>query len=199
MGIGSYSLSSLTNGYENTAIGYNSLYSSVSTTYNVAVGSYAGYGERGDYNTYIGSGSGPMSTVLGNGYQNVGIGFQALNSNLQNSLYDNVAIGVNSGYKLKTGDSNVLIGSYTGDSLDSGSNNILLGYSAGQNLTSGANNIIIGHNADAQSATGSSQLSIGNLIFGSGGFGTGTTVGTGSIGIGAASPTTARLVVKGRL
>ncbi|NTW15829.1 MAG: hypothetical protein HGA38_05745, partial [Candidatus Moranbacteria bacterium] len=41
---------------------------------------------------------------------------------------------------------------------------------------------------DAPSATGSSQLSIGNLIFATGGFGTGTTAGTGNVGIGTASP-----------
>ena len=82
----------------------------------------------------------------------------------------------------------VALGYYAGRATTTGSNNLFLGYQAGDNLTTGSSNIFIGSDIDAQSATGSSQLSIGNLIFGTGGFGTGTSVGTGNIGIGTAGP-----------
>ncbi len=55
-------------------------------------------------------------------------------------------------------------------------------------MTSGSNNIVIGYDVDAPSATASNQMTIGNLIFGTTIDGTGTTVSTGSIGIGDASP-----------
>jgi hypothetical protein len=53
------------------------------------------------------------------------------------------------------------------------------------------------YDIDAQSATGSSQLSIGNVIFGGGGFGTGTSVGSGRIGIGGVEDGTDKLRVYG--
>ena len=69
-----------------------------------------------------------------------------------------------------------------------GNGNIGLGYLAAANLTAGDNNIIIGYNIDAPIATGSNQLNIGNLIYGTGVDGTGSTVSSGNVGIGTASP-----------
>ena len=83
---------------------------------------------------------------------------------------------------------NTAIGYQAGYSSTTGSDNILLGSQAGYNLTSGSNNILIGYNINAQSAIADNQLSIGNLIFATGGFGTGTTVGSGNVGIGTTTP-----------
>jgi hypothetical protein len=81
-----------------------------------------------------------------------------------------------------------MVGFGTGAAATTGGNNIFLGYAAGDAVSTGGTNILIGYDVDAQSATASSQLSIGNVIFGTGGFGTGTTVGAGNIGIGIAAP-----------
>ena len=51
-----------------------------------------------------------------------------------------------------------------------------------------ANNIVLGYDIDAPSATGSNQLNIGNLLFGTGIDGTGTTLSLGNIGIGTSTP-----------
>jgi hypothetical protein len=76
----------------------------------------------------------------------------------------------------------------SGGSISTGNYNIALGYMSGGSIATGSSNIIIGNSINAQSGTGSNQLSIGNLIFATGGFGTGTTVGTGNVGIGTSSP-----------
>ncbi|MCA9353326.1 tail fiber domain-containing protein, partial [Candidatus Nomurabacteria bacterium] len=81
-----------------------------------------------------------------------------------------------------------IVGRSAGKVLSTGSNNVIFGYQAGDNLTSGSNNIIIGHNIDAVSATGSNNMIIGNIIYGTSIDGTGTTISTGSIGIGDSSP-----------
>jgi hypothetical protein len=69
-----------------------------------------------------------------------------------------------------------------------GNNNIAIGYQTGDNWLNGEENILIGNDIDFQDPMVDDQLSIGNLIFATGGFGTGTTVGTGNIGIGVAAP-----------
>ncbi|MEK7143887.1 MAG: hypothetical protein AAB820_00950, partial [Patescibacteria group bacterium] len=66
--------------------------------------------------------------------------------------------------------------------------NILLGYQAGDNLSTGSNNIVLGFDIDAPSATSANTLNIGNLLFGTGIDGTGTTLSTGKIGIGTTTP-----------
>jgi hypothetical protein len=82
-------------------------------------------------------------------------------------------------------------------SLATVNSNIGIGYQAGNNITTGSTNIVIGYDIDAPSATASNQLTIGNLIFATGGFGTGTTVGAGVIGIGQPAPNEGRVEVKG--
>ncbi|MDI6778568.1 MAG: hypothetical protein QMD77_05325, partial [Patescibacteria group bacterium] len=80
-----------------------------------------------------------------------------------------------------------MLGYYAGY-LATGGNNTLLGYRAGDNITTGTDNIILGYNISTPAVGTSSYLSIGNLIFASGGFGTGTTVGAGNVGIGTTNP-----------
>ncbi|AKM83763.1 TPA: hypothetical protein DCP88_03770 [Candidatus Campbellbacteria bacterium] len=206
-----------TEGYNNVASGYTSLYSNTTGNNNIASGSYALFsnigGSRniasgsmslyanisGGYNIALGTESlvsnttGGLNSAVGDmslysnttGASNVGIGDSVLYNNSTGSY--NVAIGINSLAYGGSPSRSVGIG-YNAGSLVSGSNNIFLGYQAGNNLTTGSNNLVIGYDVDAPSATASNQLNIGNLIFGTGINGTGTTLSSGKIGIGTTSP-----------
>jgi hypothetical protein len=66
-----------------------------------------------------------------------------------------------------------------------------LGYNAGYsgtNLITGSNNIIIGNDIAPTSTTMTRGLNIGNLIFGTGLDGSGTTLSTGNVGVGSTTP-----------
>jgi len=197
-------------GYFNTAHGYQSLYTNSSGNFNSAYGMNTLYSNStGTYNTAIGyqplynNTTGSYNTALGvallnstTGSYNTAIGDTAGNFTVSGSY--NTIVGRGAGYGVygNSFSNNSLFGYYSGYALTTGSNNILLGYRSGDNLTTGSNNILIGYDIEAPAVAGSSQLSIGNLIFAAGGFGTGTSVGAGSIGIGTASPGT-RLDVVG--
>jgi hypothetical protein len=166
-------------GYNNTGSGNNifGFYAGGDNTgsYNNLFGAYAGFNNTGSYSEFIGFETGALmsasSTIaigglaLRGGAGDAGDGNNATTTN-------NVAIGYGAGYNVLTG----------------GDNNILLGYQAADSLTTGANNIIIGYDVEAPSNTGSNQLNIGNLLFGTGIDGTGTSLSSGNIGIGTSSP-----------
>jgi len=90
-----------------------------------------------------------------------------------------------------------MIGAYAGYGITTGNNNILLGYLAGNALTTGTNNIVIGYDIDAPSVSSANTLDIGNLIYGTGINGTGTTISTGNIGIGTSTPASILSVTRG--
>jgi hypothetical protein len=184
--VGPYTLKSLTTGDSNIAIG-NAALTNLTT----------GFGNMG-----IGKNSG---TNIGIGVRNIGIGHLTL-ENISDGAF-NTAIGYLAGRQLNTTSSNnvaiggeallgnfgivnntVALGYFTGHSVTTGSNNIFLGYQAGDAVTTGSNNIIIGYDIDATSTTATGQLNIGNLLFGIGLNGTGTTLSTGNIGIGTTTP-----------
>ncbi len=96
---------------------------------------------------------------------------------------NNTAIGYQSGYGVV--------------SQATGSNNLFIGYQVGDNITSGNNNITIGYDLNVQNPAGNGQLSIGNLIFGTGIDGTGSTLSSGNVGIGIAAPTQKLTVFNG--
>ena len=164
-----------TNGASNTTIGYRALYLSstaVNCSYNVAIGQYA------------------MGNVASYSINNTVVGFEAMYAVTSVTLINNCIFGYQAGKRL-TSNNNTAFGyqalGYTTFSV-TGANNTAFGYLAGDNISTGSNNILIGYDIDAQLPTGSNQLSIGNLIFATGGFGTGTTIGTGNVGIGTPTP-----------
>ncbi len=202
-------------GYHNTANGAYALYY-VNGSNNTAIGSYAlHYSSTGLQNTAIGKSALEQNT---GGSNNVAIGYYAMR-NTQGS--ENTAVGLNAGKGIYANASNkggVYLGSHSGASVDTGSDfNTLIGYQSGYNVTTGSNNIwlgtatsstgianlttgsqniLIGNNISLASSTASGQLNIGNIIFGTGITGTGSTISTGNVGIGTTNPG-ARLEVVG--
>ncbi len=197
--IGSHSLYNNISGDFNTAIGRQSLFNNATGTANTGLGTDSLYGNTsGNYNTAIGRFS--LYTNI-SGSNNTATGYQSLYSNLigtsnvangyqalyNNTASHNVGVGLQALYSNVSGDDNVALGYKAGLNLTS-ANNILIGYQAADNLTTGANNIAIGFDIDLASTTRSNQLNIGNLIFGTGVDGTGTTLSSGNIGIGTSTP-----------
>ena len=110
-------------GVENTAIGFQALYSDVSGPGNTAIGASSLYNNQGTYNTATGD--------------------YALLSNISGD--DNTANGALA-LNHSTGSGNTAIGFTALFGNTSGSNNIALGVNAGKNLTTGSGNICIGQN-----------------------------------------------------
>jgi hypothetical protein len=184
-GIGYQTLDALTSGSDNTAFGTQSLSGLTTGVRNVTVGYRAGQSLNTSNNVAVGWGALNSSTVAGS--SNIAMGWSAMSNGTNAVGSRNIGIGENA-LDAVTGSNNIGLGPYAGLNLTSGGNNIFLGYNAGDNMTSGSNNILLGYDIDAPSATSSNQLSIGNLIFGTGINGTGSTISTGNVGIGTISP-----------
>ncbi len=188
-GIGNNSLRALTTGNNNTAVGYASLFQLQTGTVNTAMGRHSQYNNQtGSANTSVGyltlyqNNSGSGNTGLGT---QAGQGGSVGGSNFANST----AVGYQSGVGLLTGgDSNTFVGYRSGYGVSTGANNIILGaYATSGGITTGSNNILIGQDVRPVSATASNQMNIGNLIYATG-LGSGTTAGTGYVGIGTTTP-----------
>jgi hypothetical protein len=122
----------------------------------------------GTYNTALGTSAmaGISATPLTGNY-NTAVGDSAL-FQIQGMAADNTALGYQAGYDLTSGAQNIIIGYYP---------------TTGVGITTGSNNILIGQNLQELTNTSSNQLDIGNLIFATG-LGSGSTMSTGSVGIG---------------
>jgi hypothetical protein len=155
----------------------------ISNSFNLFMGAGAGDTNSGDNNTAIGVNA---LTSPGAGNENTAIGTAALFNMTSGSF--NTALGYGALGTMTTTSGNTALGHRALEAVAGGSNNIGVGKNAGDNISSGSNNIIIGYDIDAPSATGSNQLSIGNIIYGIAVNGTGSTISTGNIGIGSASP-----------
>lgn len=167
----------------------------------LTIGSVRIHSKGGTTNVYVGDAAGnfTMSGALGN----AGMGNGALSA--LTSGDDNNALGRGTLSTVTTGSFNTGVGTLALSDLVSGTGNTAFGYNAGLHATgssnifigfdagdvaslTGARNIILGYDIDPPSPSGNDQLAIQNIIFGTGNAGTGTTVSTGSIGIGTASP-----------
>jgi hypothetical protein len=201
--IGSYTLYDNTTGALNTAVGMQSLFANTTGTNNTGVGAFSLYqNTTGTSNSAFGYRSLYSSTV---GYTNTAIGYETLYNNrsgyyntavgglslFSNTTgYQNTANGENSLYSNTTGTNNTVLGYQAGYNLTTGTSNVLIGAeptTANANLTTGSNNIGVGYNFSFGSSTASNQLDIGNIIFGTGLTGTGSTI-AGNIGIGTGNP-----------
>jgi hypothetical protein len=192
--LGNGALGALTSGTLNNAFGSFALQNVTTGADNVAMGHTSGSNiTTGGRNFALGTFT--MQSALGAANSNIGIGYSVLRYVRGNN---NVAIGSVAGGEIRTASDNVFIGYLAGynatvaDSL-TGSNNILIGSSSGTNIAgAAAKNIVIGQNINLPTANGSNQIVIGNLIFGTGASGTGTTIPAGSrVGIRVAAPTRA--------
>lgn len=182
-------------GINNTAIGNGSgTYLSTGSD-NIFMGHNAGLGTNavkitGGNNIFLGGYSGKTVT---SGGANICLG-QSSGSNIttgSGNIFFGLQAGLGNVAAPITGGYNIAIGGSAGTNLEGAANdNILIGQWAGDNITTGDDNIIFGKSIDSPSATGDDFLSIGNLIFATGGFGTGTTVGAGKIGIKEPAPET---------
>ena len=172
-------------GYLNVGTGYSidGQFFATQIGNNIRIGEGSGNDSMTSFmNTFIGINSGINNT---DGSTNVFIGNHSGSGTTSGD--SNVFLGVQSGESNIVGDKNTFLGYYAGN-FSYGSDNTFIGYRAGDANMTGSNNILIGNSIDVQNVAGDDQLSIGNLIFGTGVDGTGTTLSTGNIGIGIAVP-----------
>jgi hypothetical protein len=158
------------NGENNTGIGYGVLTSVNSGIQNTAMGSFAGRKiTSGNYNTLVGVLAG---TNLTTGSTNFCMGLNSGWSML--SCNDNISIGAYCNAQTATqmtgpNGRNVSIGHYAAYNLtNSPSNNIAIGYQAMYNGTSPSDNICIGTNSGNSITSGGGNIAIGGSALSTG-------------------------------
>lgn len=162
---GQNSGAALGSGYGNAFFGYGAGAATTNGGYNSFFGLNAGAAiTTSSYNSFFGSGAGAANLV---GYRN---SFFGRNAGGTGDGSDNSYFGNRAGL-IATGDQNTALGS-----------------ECAVNLAGGDHNIFIGFGIDAPNAAGDNQLSLGNLIFGTGVDGTGTTISSGNVGIAVVAP-----------
>jgi mucin-19 len=204
------SSTALMTGSHNVALGYRTLYLNTSGSNNNALGDRAltsnidgsnnnAFGDNALYTNTTGFSNNAFGnqTLYFNtsGWDNNAFGDSALRSNTTG--ISNNAFGYNALFANQTGSYNTAIGYFSLDS-NQGTGTIAIGYNVAENALSVDRGIFIGYNINAASTTQDDILNIGNLIFGTGVDGTGTTLSSGNIGIGTSTPTS-KLSVDGDL
>lgn len=127
------------------------------SSWNVAIGTLAGYYNNGNYNVFLGQESGYYNE---RGSQNVFIGTGAGYYNDTASY--NIAIGTSAGYN-NMGTAGVFIGNFAGFANEDASFNVLIGNNAGQATTTGEKNVVLGSDAGYSNTTGTYNTFLGNL------------------------------------
>ncbi len=168
----------------NTIMGAGAGKTSTSAGYSVFVGANTGGAATGQNATYIGAYAGRFTTADNNTL----LGYNAGYYNTTGANNTLVGTSAGQGPSSNAFSNSTMLGYQSGFGITSGSNNLLLGYKAGDALTTGSNNIVLGYDIDAQSNTSSNQLNIGNIIYGTSINGSGSTISSGSIGIGVPAP-----------
>lgn len=126
-------------------------------SYNVAIGTLAGYYNSGNFNVFVGQEAGYSNEK---GKQNVFIGMGAGYYNDTASY--NVAIGTDAGYS-NMGKAGVFIGNFAGYNNLGANYNVFIGNNAGTSTNSGDKNVILGSDAGYDNTTGRFNTFIGNL------------------------------------
>ncbi len=186
----------------NLAVGYHALNVNTTGAFNAALGQLTlALNTTGQQNTAVGGTALAANTV---GNDNTALGYSALNANItginnaavgDSALFKNTsgqngtAIGYKALYTNVTGSNNTTLGYQAGYDVNGGSHNVIIGdyTTTGVGISTGNNNILIGQDLQELTAGSSNQLDIGNLIFATG-LASGTTMSTGSVGIGTATP-----------
>lgn len=170
IGFGKAALQKSTSSISNIAIGDSAMANNVNGNTNIAIGSKA-LKTQNSTNNNIAIGGGVLEFNNG-GEQNtvVGVGSTIVTTNANNI----VAVGYNTLSSMTT----------------SATGNTAIGHSALSTVTTGAQNVGLGYQVQVPTATASGQLSIQNIIYGTSNTATGTTISTGSIGIGVKAPAT---------
>ncbi len=144
--IGNGSLSAITTGGRNVALGYQAHLSGTTVTDNVAVGSRALRANTGgSRNTSVGAETATVVAFTGS---------------------DNVFAGYRAAFAVTSASFNVLIGRQACLALTTGLSNTVVGDLAGSNLTTGSNNVVVGDNVAASSATVNNEINIGGVLKG---------------------------------
>jgi hypothetical protein len=141
----------------NTALGYNNLYSNTTGYCNTAIGGAAlNVNTTGNRNTAVGA-----LALLCNftGACNTAIGYSAGRLMTGNSL---TAIGAFAA-KCTTGNCNTAIGFCAGSCLTTGTCNVIMGIDAGRDMSGGSCNVAIGWRAMVQ-ATSNNNVAIGTQV-----------------------------------
>jgi hypothetical protein len=151
-------LSKITNGHSNYAIGLDALENCTTGDYNIAIGSSTLSDlTTGDYNIGIGGSAGNNITT---GSNNINIAYQAGGSLTTGT--DCINIGVNAGIANQTQSANINIGTEAGRDCV-GSNNIFIGDGCAKSATTCASNVVIGPESSTTGAgltTGGSNIII---------------------------------------
>jgi len=155
---GCNALSLLTTGAANTGVGWYSLFSAGSASYNTGVGAgaLALTSIDGDSNTAVGTAALLLNTT---GTLNTAVGTGALVYN--DTGNGNTAIGYNALPNNTTGTQNIAIGYSAMRDNTTGGLNTAIGLLALINNTEGGNNTAIGRNALQDNETGSANTAIG--------------------------------------
>lgn len=132
---------------QNTALGYQALYTTNSNFQNTAVGYQAGYALNGTGDVFAGR----QHSLFG-----AGAG-KALTTGQWNTVMGAFALDV-----ATTPSGNSVFGYEAGGAVTTGANNVFVGNNAGNTTTTGSNNIILGNTGAASSATVSNEITLGN-------------------------------------
>lgn len=185
--IGSGTMAVNTTGSSNMAAGSGALAANTSGGSNMGIGGNALSGNTtGGSNSGIGRRAGSDNQV---GSSNTCVGSEAgryINTANRNTIIGaNAARGVNG---VSANEHNVIIGYEAADDLTTGDDNTIIGYRCADSITTAERAIAIGYDIELQSNTANNQMTIGNLLFSEGIDGTGTTISSGNLGVGVASP-----------
>jgi trimeric autotransporter adhesin len=150
-------------GWDNIAMGINTMKNVSTGEANIAIGASAGY-------------------QLTTGSRNIAIGRQTADGFDTES--DNIAIGYQAlGGAVAGGEKNIVIGNYAGDALTSADGTVMIGYNAGTAITTMLGATLIGYQAGMNATTGTELTAIGyNAARGMGGTNTTTAIGYNAMG-----------------
>lgn len=162
--VGALSMYSTTIGLENTAAGYRVLYNNLDGYQNTVVGSNAMWTNTGGYNnTAVGMYSlfsNVGSIAAPNGYANSAFGFSALYSNTTGER--NTGIGYNAAFSNSTGSYNTVVGMNSLYNLTGANYNTVIGYNTGSGILTGGSNTIVGSQVSGLSGTLADTVIIAN-------------------------------------